>query len=340
MLPTGELVLLTLLRIGGLPLPNNLIQAPLAGYSSAPFRLLIARWGGPGLTGTEMISANALAQMPSKQARYLTRLPGEGMVSYQLWGREPQMLGRAAEYVAAAGADAVDLNCGCPVRKVRAAGAGSKLMEEPELVGRLVAAMRAAVKIPVTVKIRVGTSADHFNGPEVARAAEAAGADLIAVHGRHAKESYGTPVRYAEIERVVRAVKVPVAGNGDVRDGASARRMFETTGCAAAMVGRACMGAPWIFARIRAELAGESYLPPPAAQIGDTLLEHHDLLVPLLGEDKAVRHCRKLGAFYSKFLAGGKDFRGELNFCQTRADLERLTRRFFGHNSNQESGSR
>lgn len=317
------------LSIRGLTLANNLIQAPLAGYSSLPLRLLSWILGRPGLTATEMISANALKQGSPSQDRYLVKSPDEGPVQYQLWGAEADAVGFAAARVTECGADAVDLNCGCPVRKVRAANAGSKLMEDPPRIARLVAAMRKNTTLPVSIKIRVGSSREHFNAVEIARIAEAEGADWLTVHGRHAKESYGTPCRYEEIAKVVAAVNIPVVGNGDVRDGATARKMFALTGAAGAMVGRACLGSPWVFARIQTECAGLPYTPPSLAEIGDIILRHHDLLAELLGPERAIRHCRKLGSFYSKAFAGAREFRNQLNFCLTREDLASLIRQYF-----------
>lgn len=321
------------LDAGGLKLENNVLQAPLAGYSSAPFRRLTWELGRPGLLATEMISASALFHGAPHQERYLAKAEGEGPVAFQIWGRDPEHCAVACRIVAERGADAVDLNCGCPVRKVRAAGAGSKLMEEPALVGKIVAAMRRSTGLPVTVKIRVGISAEDFNGPELARIVEGEGADLLTVHGRHARESYSTPARYGEIARVVRAVsRIPVVGNGDVADAASAERMFRETGCAGVMVGRACMGAPWVFREIIGGLAGVMPSPPGLERIGEVLLRHYDLLAELIGPDKAIRQTRKLGAFYSRGICGAKDFRNRINDCASRRDLEGLIASAFAKN--------
>jgi nifR3 family TIM-barrel protein len=317
------------LSLGTLTLENNLIQAPLAGYSSLPFRLLSWTLGRPGLLATEMISANALFQNSDSQEQYLARSEKEGPVLYQLWGAKPDAMGFAAARATERGASAIDLNCGCPVRKVRAANAGSRLMEQPELVAELVRAMRKNTALPVSVKIRVGTDAGNFNGAEIARIAEGEGADWITVHGRHAKESYGTPCRYGEIAKIVRAVAIPVVGNGDVRDGATAKKMFDETGVAGAMIGRACMGAPWVFDKIKTQCAGLDYVPPSIPEIGGIILRHHDLLAELLGPERAVRHCRKLGSFYSKSFAGAREFRNQLNFCFTRDDLAAQIAKYF-----------
>ena len=317
------------LQIGPLTLENNLVQAPLAGYSSLPFRLLSWTLGRPGLLATEMISANALFQKSDSQQQYLARSEQEGPILYQLWGAVPEAVAYAAAKVTELGASAVDLNCGCPVRKVRAANSGSKLMEDPRLIGKLVRAMRSNTSLPVSIKIRIGSAPNHFNGVEVARIGQEEGADWITVHGRHAKEAYGTPCRYDEIARVAAAVSIPVVGNGDVRDGETARMMFRKTGVVGAMVGRACMGAPWVFDKIKTQCAGLPYTAPSIPEIGRIILRHHDLLVELLGADRAIRHCRKLGSFYSKSFAGAREFRNQLNFCNTREELAEQIEKYF-----------
>ncbi len=318
------------LKIRNLVLENNLVQAPLAGYSSMPFRLLTWRWGRPGLLATEMISANAMKQGAPSQEQYLAKSPEEGPVLYQLWGADPEALGIATRMVTERGADAVDLNCGCPVRKVRAAGAGSKLMEDPLLIGRIVKAMRANTDLPLSIKIRVGPDATTRNAIEIAKIAESEGVDWLTVHGRHAKEAYGTPCRYDEIAKVVQAIKtIPVVGNGDVRDGNTAIAMFSRTGVAGAMVGRGCMGIPWSFKKIKDECAGVVFTPPDLPEIGKVILDHHDLLVDLIGDERAIRHCRKLGSFYSKSFSGAREFRNQLNFCHTRDDLAGLITQYF-----------
>jgi len=312
-----------------LTLENNIFQAPLAGYSSWPFRLLTWTEGRPGLLATEMISARAVQLGAPKQDVYLERVPNEGPVQFQLWGCDPEAIGFAARVADEHGADCIDLNCGCPVRKVRAAGAGSKLMENPPLIGKLIQFMRKNTEKPISIKIRVGTAFNHFNAAEIVKIAESEGVDFITVHGRTAGESYGTPVRYTEIMKAVQATSIPVIGNGDVYDGASARKMFEETGCAGVMVGRACMGAPWVFARIKSELQNNAYTPPTLEEIGKLLLSHHDMLVSLRGEECAIRHARKLGAFYSKGISGAKEFRSGLNGLTSREQLIHLINKHF-----------
>ena len=313
------------LKIKDLELENNIWQAPLAGYSSLPFRILTWRLGRPGLLATEMISAKAIMQKNQKQEQYLVRSKNEGPVAYQLWGCDEAAIEYAAGVVEERGADVVDLNCGCPVKKVRAAGSGSKLMENPELISKLIKAMKKGVKnIPVTIKIRVGINNKNYNGVTVAKMAEDAGVDLITVHGRHAAERYSHSVRYEKIKEIVEAVSIPIIGNGDIFDGASAKEMFERTGCAGIMLGRACMGSPWVFNKIKAELAGKEWASPDHTELAEVMLEHYDLLVKLVGKDRAIRQSRKLGAFYSKGIIGARSFRNKLNTMKTREDLEEL----------------
>jgi nifR3 family TIM-barrel protein len=323
--------LLEPITIRGLTLPNRILQAPLAGYSNAPFRLLCRRLGDPGLVATEMISAKALVLGNPHNAFYLHREPGEGPVQYQLWGTEPAALEAAVRICEEHGADAVDLNCGCPVRKVNASGAGVKLMTDPPLIARCVEAMRRGTDLPVSVKIRVGPDAQTFNCIEVGRLAADAGVDFLTIHGRHGKERYATPVRAEWIRRVVEDLHpLPVIANGDVCDGETADRLHRLTDAAGVMVGRACMGDPWVFARIRAELKGEVFVEPGGAERGSVLLEHYRRLVEIMGEYRATRHVRKLAAFYSRGLAGSRRFRTGLNQCRDAESFTAHVREHFG----------
>ena len=315
------------LTVRGLSLCNNIVQAPMAGFSNAAMRLLARRWGNPGLCFTEMISSSALVQNPLAQQRYLFLYPEEGPVAFQLWGRDPHILGEAARVAAERGAAAIDLNCGCPVRKILAAGAGVKLMEDPVFLGKIVARMRQSINLPLSIKIRLGPSLDRSNAVEIARIAAEEGVDFITVHGRYGGESYGAPCRYERIAEVVTAARMPVFGNGDVRDGRTAAAMFAKTGCAGVMIGRAALGAPWVFAKIAADLRGEAYEPPPPL-IGEIFLHHYDLLTEIVGK-AAILHCRKLGCFYSKGRAGGKELRVRLHQCRSREDLLVMVARYF-----------
>jgi nifR3 family TIM-barrel protein len=321
--------LLKSLKLGNIKIENRLFQAPLAGYTNMPFRLMCARHGRPGMLATEMISAKALILGGKHNEFYLQKHKEEYCLQYQLWGNEPEVLGQAAAIVQERGADAVDINCGCPVRKVNAAGAGAVIMKEPKRIEACISEMRKNASIPVSAKIRVGPTAQNWNAVEVAKLVEGAGADFITIHGRHGKERYNTPVRCEEIAKVVAAVSIPVIGNGDVINGKSAAYLVNNTGCAGVMIGRGCMGNPWIFDKIKTELAGKEWKPPQPYEIGEVLKLNYTMLVDIMGEERATRHIRKLACFYSKGFSGSREFRMEVNHCSTREEFTNLIDRLF-----------
>ncbi|MFH0910823.1 MAG: tRNA-dihydrouridine synthase, partial [Planctomycetota bacterium] len=248
---------------------------------------------------------------------------------YQLWGTDPRCLAEGARISEDAGADAVDLNCGCPVPKVVASGSGVALMRNPGLIGQCLAAMRRACRVPLSAKIRLGPNPWIRNGAETARIVEASGADFLTVHGRYGGEAYNVPVCAKGIAEVVAAVKIPVIANGDVSSGETASRLAEATGASGVMVGRACLGDPWVFARIRAELLGEAWRPPSAEERGRALLDHFQGLAEFLGETHATRHIRKLAGFFSRGLTGARAFREAVNHCRTAEAFVALVREHF-----------
>ena len=229
---------------------KKLIQAPLAGYSCAPFRVLAEQWGKPDFCYTEMLSAAHIFSGAKQRERYRYKSPDEGKLCAQLAGDEPHILAYAAQQAVSWGADFIDLNCGCPQPKIRKKNFGSKLLANSEHLYHLVSALKAAVNVPVLVKIRVDAdSGDRYN-QEVAQAIEAAGANALTVHGRHWTHDYDIPVNYREIATIKDSVKIPVIGNGDIVDTASAKKMFAETGCDAVMIARASVGQPWLFEQI------------------------------------------------------------------------------------------
>jgi nifR3 family TIM-barrel protein len=304
-------------------------MAPLAGYNNLAFRLQCRRQGNPGFVATEMISAKSLAVPRAVNEKYLIRSDEEGLLQYQIWGTEPELIANATQICEARGADLIDINCGCPVRKVIASGSGVAFMKDPEGIAACVQAMRNATALPISIKIRIGYDAQHWNGLEVAQAAAEAGIDFITIHGRHGKESYATPVRMEEIGRIAGEMAIPVFGNGDVRDGASAARMVAETGCDGVMVARACMGNPWVFDQIQTELTGAAWSPPTSHERGRVLRENYEQLLGLMSEDAATRHIRKLACFYSKGVIGSREFRLEVSACQTREHFHELVDKHF-----------
>jgi len=281
-------------RLGALELPNRLAQAPMAGISTRAFRLQ-ARRHGAGLCCTEMVSSYGLHYNNRRTAAMLELTPAEQPVAVQLFGNHPDIMAEAAAAAGAAGAAVVDINMGCPVRKVVKTGAGVALMDEPELAERIVAAAVATASRPVTVKIRSGTrsqSADSF-----AKRMAAAGAAAVCIHPRLAVQGRKGKADHEVTAGLAAALEVPVIASGDIDSAASAAAVMGRTGCAAVMVGRACLGNPWLFGDI---LAGEGSGGRP---LGETLAEmehfYHDLEGEM-GEERAVRFMRK---FYGWYLA-------------------------------------
>ncbi len=308
------------LRIGKLAVSPPVLMAPMSGVTSLPFRLLCRR-AGAGLVYTEQLSANALIYGSAKTRRMMTFLEAERPLCMQLLGADPVVMARATEIVVAAGADLVDLNMGCSVPKVVKAGAGAALLRDRDRAAAIIRAMTAESPVPVTAKIRAGFE-EGSDYVALAQALEDAGACAITVHGRTAQQRLRGPAALGPIERVKRAVSVPVIGNGGVVDGQSARRMLHATGCDAVMVARGALGRPQVFAEINAALFGAR--PPPANRIEERaalLLCQAQMLAVLKGERTAVREMRQHAAWYSRGLPHSASLRRRLNQVTRLAEL-------------------
>jgi tRNA-dihydrouridine synthase B len=307
---------------------TQLIQAPLAGYSCAPFRILAHQWGQPDFCCTEMISVKTLLFNKKPQTRFTHKDPREGKLCYQLSSTVPNELSEAVKRVEQFGADAVDLNCGCPMQKIRSKGAGSKLLDDDKKLFALVSAMREATKLPISIKIRIEPN-NHEHNQRIAKIAEEAGADFMIVHGRHWKERYDTPCRLDAIATICDAANIPVIGNGDVHDTASYQHMIAQTHCDGVMIARASVGKPWLFAQIRAELAGKIFTPPTTKQIGGMFVQHVQYLMEIEAEIVAVLQSRKLGKYYAKGILKNNEFCEQLNQCGTFDRLQALAEKHF-----------
>jgi len=305
------------LTLGNKTFPNNLIQGPLAGVSCAPFRLLTARYSQPAFTCTEMISCKTLIHQPHKtQTRYIQKAAGEGPVCFQLSATDPIELAEAVRRVTAYGADLIDLNCGCPVKKIRSRGAGSKLLTNPSLLYQLIRAMKENTHVPVSIKIRVESQNEKFND-EVAQVVSDAGADFLVVHGRHWTEHYETPCRHDAIAYFANRMKIPVIGNGDVSCVSSLKKML-ATGCAGVMVGRAGVGQPWLLGELQAAMSQQSYTAPDVMLVRDVLKEHVSLLIELMGNEKfAILQARKFAKYYARLLPTRAAFHEMVSRCET-----------------------
>jgi tRNA-dihydrouridine synthase B len=307
------------MRIGPYRLRNNLVLAPMAGVTDRPFRQLCRRFGA-GLAVSEMVSSNSLLWGSAKTQRRADHRGEPTPRSVQLLGTDPALLAEAARLNVANGAQIIDLNMGCPAKKVCNVQAGSALLRDEPLVARILAAVVAAVEVPVTLKIRTGWDRDSRNAVAIARLAEATGIQALAVHGRTRADGYSGEAEYATIGEVVAAVAIPVIANGDIRTPEQARHVLAATGAAGIMIGRAAQGRPWIFAEIEHYLATGEHLPPPTpGAIRDLLVEHLEALYDFYGEATGVRVARKHAAWYSRGLRDASAFRNLVVRADSRA---------------------
>ncbi len=309
------------LRIGNVMLTDNLILAPMAGVTNLPFRLLCAEQGA-GMVCTEMISAKAIFYGNRNTEGLMEIDPGEGPVSLQLFGSDPQVVSEMAKRIEDRPFAVLDLNMGCPVPKVTSQGEGCALMKNPRLAGEIIERTARAIRKPVTVKIRKGFAAGEENAPEIAHIAEESGAAAVAVHARTREQFYSGQADWETIRRVKESVHIPVLGNGDVTNADSARRMFQQTGCDGILIGRASRGNPWIFGQISAALAGED--PPAAPTLQERkamALRHARLLCEKKGEYAAVREMRKHLPWYFEGQPHAADWRRRVCEVETMGEL-------------------
>ncbi len=328
------------MQIGPYTFPGRYFLAPLAGVSDRPFRA-ICRGMGASFAYTEMVSAHGLVHGTLQTESYLDRDPEEEPFAVQIFASEPAALAQGAAVAVRAGAGIIDVNMACPVKKVCGTGAGAALGREPRRVEEAVRAIRAAVAVPVTVKIRAGWDDGEVNCVDVARAAEAGGAAAVALHGRTRVQMYAGRARWDLVRAVKEAVRIPVLGSGDVWTAADALRMRAETGCDAVLVARGACGNPWIFRELRAAERGEPRPPPPTRdEWVRTVLAHVDLQIqhrrrqrsgetPESSERHAIKELRKHLLWYTRGRKGGVHFRRDADRLQTAGDVARLVDEHF-----------
>jgi nifR3 family TIM-barrel protein len=311
-----------------IPVSGRAFLAPLAGVTNAVFRR-ICRSRGAALVYNEMTSVDGLVRGHAKTLRYLKFFDDERPLGIQLFGSEPAVMAEAAQVAAAARPDLIDLNFGCPVRKVVKRGSGSAMMKDLKKMAAVVSAVCAATDLPVTAKIRSGWDHDSINAVEAAQAIEQAGGRAVTVHARTQNMFFTGRADWSVIAAVKQAVKIPVVGNGDITSAVTARRMLDETGCDFLMVGRAALANPWIFREIN-EFLETGTIPPPisAAERFDLCRDHIRQMVELKGERVGLRESRKFCAWYTKGLSWSARFRESLFKLDKLADIEKLLEDF------------
>jgi tRNA-dihydrouridine synthase B len=317
------------MRIGPYQLNNQLILAPMAGVTDLPFRQLCKQLGA-GMAVSEMVSSNSLLWGSKKTQRRAQHAGEIEPKSVQIMGTEPAMMAEAARYNAEQGAQIIDINMGCPAKKVCNVLAGSALLRDETLVGRILEAVVQAVEVPVTLKIRTGWDRDNRNAVQIGRIAESAGIQALAIHGRTRADHYKGEAEYDTIAAVKQSVKIPVIANGDITSPEKARHVLEYTGADAVMIGRAAQGRPWIFREIDHYLQTGQKLPEPEInEVRNILLAHLQNLYAFYGEYTGVRVARKHISWYSKGQTHGAAFRQAVNRVDSVAAQLDMTHAFF-----------
>lgn len=321
------------MKIGNLTIDPPVIMAPMVGVSNWPFRLLCRRFGA-GLAFTEMVPAAAIVRgkMGPDVLSALKTHPDDRPLGFQLFGSDPQEMAEAAHTLSAFDADIIDINMGCPSRKVVNGGSGCALMHDLERARQMVRSVRAVVKVPLTVKMRLGWDNESINAAELARICEAEGADAVTVHGRTRVQAFAGETDLGRIREVVEAVAIPVIGNGGIMSSAGAKKMIEATGCAGIMVARGAKGNPWIFTEI--EKGPDSPRTNPTnLEKSEVILQHLEWMLDFLPERKAIPVMKTHLSSYSKGISEAADMRRKLSVLATAQEVRELVEKYFPESS-------
>lgn len=318
------------MQFGPLYLQSNLFLSPLAGYTNLPFRLVVREIGGLGLATTDLVNARSLLERNHKAFKLIETSPADRPLAVQLFGSVPEEMRDAALFLESTGVASIDINMGCPVRKVCRVGGGSAMMTELDRTASLVKGMVEAVKIPITAKMRLGWDDENLTAPDLARALELAGVTAIFIHGRTRQQGFSGTINLDGIAAVVRAVKtIPVIGNGDVTTPQAARKMLDHTGCAGVSIGRGAFYNPWIFQHTLHYLATRELLPePPFEDRIRVMCRHLDLMVETFGEEIGCRMFRKVAPWYSKRFGPANEFNKQVVRVSTKAEFHEILNRY------------
>jgi tRNA-dihydrouridine synthase B len=329
------------MQIGPLTVVSNLFLSPLAGYTNLPFRLVVRELGGLGLATTDLVNSRSLLEKRDKALKLIETRPADHPLAVQLFGSAPEEMRDAASFLEALGVNSVDINMGCPVRKVCRVGGGSAMMTELDKTAKLVRGMVEAVKIPVTAKMRLGWDDQNITAPELARALEDVGVAAIFVHGRTREQGFSGTVKLAGIRSVVAALKrIPVIGNGDITTPQAAKWMLDQTGCAGVSIGRGAFYNPWIFRDTKHYLETGELLPEARFEERiQVLCRHLDLMIEIFGEEHGCRMFRKVAPWYAKRFGPANEFNkrvvqvaSKAQFLELLADYLRWRRQFLDEN--------
>ena len=318
------------MNIGPTNLKHGLILAPMAGFTDRGMRLVCREWGAE-YTVTEMVSAKAVVFNDEKTFRLARIREDEGAVAIQIFGNDPEIMARAASILEPGVAGcakpvAIDINMGCPVHKIYSNGEGSALMKSPALIAEIVRAVKGAVTIPVTVKMRLGIDRDNINVEECAKAAECGGADAIAIHGRTKSEMYSGTADLYTIRNVKDSLHIPVIANGDITDGESALRALDITGADGLMIGRGAVGNPFIFEEIKAAIEDRPFTPPTLPERIEVAIRQLTVAVEDKGEGIAIPEARKQSALYLRGFRGAAALRAEINRATKLSEVAKILR--------------
>lgn len=317
------------ITLGPVTLDNPVILAPMSGVTDLPFRRLVKAHGA-GMVVSEMIASEAMIRQNRQTLRMAETEPEEFPMAVQLAGCEPEVMAEAARLNEDRGAAVIDINMGCPVKKVVKGDAGSALMRDEVLAGRILEAVVKAVKLPVTLKMRTGWDHECRNAPRLARIAEEAGVRMVTVHGRTRNQMYTGHADWAFIGEVKRAVSIPVVGNGDINSIDDVEEMLRLSGADGVMIGRGAYGRPWFLRQVAHFLKTGMRLPdPPLAEQLAILLEHVESMLSHYGAEHGVRIARKHVAWYSKGLRGSTEFRSAINQSLDAGQVRRMILDFY-----------